>query len=51
MTEQNRPTPQSEPAIREQPADRGEELSEQDLDEAAGGKVSMQDFHFVMRSN
>ena len=48
MTEQNQPTLQSEPAIREHPADRGEELPEQDLDQVAGGKVSMQDFHCVM---
>jgi hypothetical protein len=47
MTEQNRTTPQPEPVNSEQPADRGEELTEQDLDEVAGGKVSMQDFHFV----
>ena len=50
MTEKAQPKQQSEPGQPQEPATEPAEaeLSDEQLDDVAGGKVSMNDFHFVM---
>ena len=53
MTEKEQATQQTEPGQQQEPTTDSAEaaLSHEELDQAAGGKVSMQDFHFVMRTD